>query len=60
MLIFTKVAITVYRMMGRKIISYILVIIGTMFLVQSCSTGKKGCGCGNDINRAFKSPKKYH
>jgi hypothetical protein len=31
-----------------------------MFLIQSCGTAKKGCGCGADINRSYKSPKRYH
>jgi|ThiBioDrversion2_2_1062182.scaffolds.fasta_scaffold00005_1120 hypothetical protein len=46
--------------MKNKIIGGLLLLaMGTVFL-QSCAGGKAGCGCGTDINRAYKMPKRYH
>lgn len=44
-------------MKGRKFIGYVLMIVGLALVAQSCSTSKKGCGCGADINRAAR---KFH
>lgn len=46
-------------MKGNKIFVLALLLGGFMLVAQSCGTAKKGCGCGADINRAYK-PKRYH
>jgi hypothetical protein len=35
----------------------IATIAGVMLLAQSCSTSKK-CGCGSDLNRVYRSPRR--
>jgi hypothetical protein len=47
-------------MKRNKFFFYTLLICGLSLLAESCATGKKGCGCGTDINRAAKMPKRYH
>jgi len=40
-----------------KIIALVL-LSGIFIITQGCATGK-GCGCGNDINKSYKAPKRY-
>ncbi len=36
----------------------ILAAISASIVFQSCAAGK-GCGCGNDINKNYRTPKRY-
>jgi len=46
-------------MKQNKLAFYLLLIFAGSFILQSCATGKN-CGCGGDLNRAYKTPKRYH
>lgn len=44
----------------NKKVTVLIILLSIFALVaQSCSTAKKGCGCGTDINRAYKA-KRFH
>lgn len=45
-------------MKGNKIAVYLLILLGSVFILEGCATSKS-CGCGSDINRAYK-PKRFH
>ncbi|MCB0696295.1 MAG: hypothetical protein KDC07_02955 [Chitinophagaceae bacterium] len=47
-------------MKGNKIALYLLLVLASCFILESCATSAKGCGCGADLNRAYKSPKRFH
>lgn len=40
-------------MKWNKMVLAILAATGLMIMVSSCGSSKKGCGCGNDINRMY-------
>ncbi|MBS1588083.1 MAG: hypothetical protein JST52_00570 [Bacteroidetes bacterium] len=42
-----------FRMLGMFLLVTVAVLIA-----QSCSSAK-GCGCGSDINKVYRAPKKY-
>ena len=44
------------RPMAKRFIIYLLIITGSLLVAQSCSSSK-GCGCGNDINKAYRQPR---
>ncbi len=41
---------------SRRLIIYTLILSAVVLLAQSCSVFKD-CGCGNDVNRAYKAPR---
>jgi len=41
------------QMKRNKIWGILGVLMVLSLCLQSCATGKKGCGCGNDINRMY-------
>ncbi len=41
---------------SRRLIIYVFILSAFALLAQSCSVFKE-CGCGNDINRAYKQPR---
>lgn len=45
-------------MKKNKLAFLLLFIVVGSFMLQSCATGKN-CGCGGDLNRAYKSPKRH-
>lgn len=47
-------------MKGNKLVVYLLIVIAISFFAEGCATSAKGCGCGTDLNRAYKTPKRYH
>lgn len=47
-------------MKGNKLVVYLLILLATALIAESCATSAKGCGCGADLNRAYKTPKRYH
>lgn len=40
-------------MKRNKVMGILGVLMVLSLCLQSCATGKKGCGCGNDINRMY-------
>lgn len=42
-------------MFSRKSLLFLLALCLLGLMAQSCKTTAKGCGCGNDLNRAYKS-----
>jgi hypothetical protein len=46
------------RIRANKTVVYMLLILGSVLLAQSCST-TKNCGCGSDLNKVYKQPKHY-
>ncbi|WP_255416661.1 hypothetical protein [Taibaiella sp. KBW10] len=40
-------------MKWSKMVWALLVATGLMIMLSGCGTSKKGCGCGNDINRMY-------
>lgn len=36
-----------------------LLLLASLIVLEGCA-GSKGCGCGTDLNRAYKTPKRYH
>lgn len=50
-------------MRGNKLAVFVLIMGTAFFLLGGCSSSKsssKKCGCGADINRAYKVPKRHH
>jgi hypothetical protein len=47
-------------MRKNKFIACVLLLSMGLIFLESCASGKKGCGCGADINRAYKTSKKFH
>ncbi len=43
----------------NKTAFYLLLIMAACMILESCAT-TKDCGCGSNINRAYKQPKRYH
>ena len=46
-------------MKGNKIAIYTLIIVVMALFIDSCAASKD-CGCGTNINKAYKTPKRYH
>lgn len=46
-------------MKKNKIAVYTLTVVVLALLMQSCAASKD-CGCGSNINKAYKTPKRYH
>jgi hypothetical protein len=46
-------------MKGNKLITGLLILFAGMILLESCASSSKGCGCGSDLNRVYKTPKRY-
>jgi hypothetical protein len=47
-------------MKRNKFFVYTVIFIGLILVADSCaSTGKKGCGCGTDINRVGIGGRRY-
>lgn len=44
--------------MMRKYIFLLMFAGGVMMLAQSCNSIKKGCGCGNDINKNYRASRR--
>ncbi len=47
-------------MKGNKIAVYLLLVMVTSFILASCATSSKGCGCGSDLNKVYKPSKRFH
>jgi len=45
--------------MMKKTIVYMLLLSFGMILIQSCAGGRKGCGCGSDINKAYNNRSRH-
>jgi len=45
--------------MRRKLLVYMLALIFGTVLAQSCNTTKKGCGCGNDLNKVHRAKRVF-
>lgn len=41
--------------MMRKYIFFLVIAGSVTMLAQSCNSIKKGCGCGNDINKNYRA-----
>jgi predicted small secreted protein len=41
----------------KKVLLFVWVV-SVGLLIQGCATGK-GCGCGNDINKSYRTPKRF-
>ncbi len=59
MLIFTKVDVKQRMKRLNKLTVWILVVLIGAMVMQSCASSK-GCGCGADLNRAYKPPKRFN
>lgn len=46
-------------MKGNKLAVYVLLIIMGSVFMEGCASSK-ACGCGGDLNRAYKTPKRFH
>lgn len=49
--------------MLRKIFTPIILALlagSLVTITEGCKTGKKGCGCGADLNRVYKSKQRQH
>lgn len=44
----------------NKTAIYLLLIVAACVAFESCATSNKGCGCGGNLNKVYKQPKRYH
>lgn len=50
-------------MRGNKLVVFVLMMSTAALFLGGCHSSKsssKNCGCGTDINRAYKVPKRHH
>ena len=48
-----------HAMKVNKIFFLVFGIILAALILESCAASKD-CGCGTDLNRSYKAPKRYH
>jgi len=46
-------------MLLKRIFLYLSLLGFSLTVAQSCNTGKKGCGCGTNLNEAWHRPKQF-
>jgi len=46
------------RIKPNKLVIYLLLIMLGAMVAEGCS-GSKKCGCGTDLNRAYRAPKQF-
>lgn len=46
------------RKKPKKLVIYLLLIMLGTVVAEGCSGGKK-CGCGTDLNKAYRTPKHF-
>ncbi|MBS1782821.1 MAG: hypothetical protein JSS78_07130 [Bacteroidetes bacterium] len=44
--------------LASRMLGIFLLASSALLIAQSCSSAK-GCGCGSDINKVYRAPKKY-
>lgn len=46
-------------MRTNRIVMYFLMLNAFVLVAESCASSKS-CGCGNDLNKVYKQPKRFH